>query len=344
MWLGAFDPINYASRTSAKTFVYLAANDYFFWLGDGIANYDALAGDKRLLIVPNYNHNLGAFGAPIPDCGWDWVEHCLHGKPAFATVSDPRARGGAYTWKAAGPLPIVRSVLYWSPAKVNWPSRYWLPIPAVPCGDTWTAEIPRQFIALEARVYATVFDQGNRAVSSRIAARRGLDPCTQHGPLWPTDSLWDTQRGAAAWRPPGPANIAGSTPASVEAVGDNGLRVAPDKEQRRFALLTNSVVLAAGRAREYAGIRLVVDGCGHHGKLTISLQRGSGSADEIAYTTTARYRPAKTSIAIPWAAFGGPTGAPKEPYPFDGLRFDGERADGSALVIESIALYGRVGR
>lgn len=340
-WLAAFDPINYASRTSASVFVYLAANDYFFWLGDGVANFNALAGEKRLLIVPNYNHNFGAFGAAVPDCGWDWVEHCLHGKPAFPTVSTPRAHGGAYRWRAAGPLPITRSVLYWSPGNVSWPSRYWLPIPAALRGDTWTAVVPGELAELAGQVYVTVFDRDDRAVSSAVVTRRGVDPCKDRGPLWPGDSLWDTQRGPGAWRPTGPAAVPGPSPASVEAVGEGGLRIVPAKEEKGFALLTNSVVLAAGRASEYRGIRLVAGSSGGCGTLTVSLQRDSGSTSEMTYSTNVRYGPSLSTIDIPWCVFKGPPGAAAEPYPFDGLRLDSERPDGSALVIESIGLYGR---
>ena len=62
IWLQAFDPYNYAARTRAKIFMNLSADDYFFWLGDGLANYQALPGEKRLCITPNFDHDDGAFG------------------------------------------------------------------------------------------------------------------------------------------------------------------------------------------------------------------------------------------------------------------------------------------
>jgi len=338
-WLSAFDPLGYASGSKASTFVYLAANDFFFWLGDGLANYNALGGEKRLLIVPNYNHNLGAFGEPVPDCGWDWVKHCLHSEPAFPTVTHPRARGSEYSWKAAGPMPVVRSVLYWSPGNVSWPSRYWLAIPATRSGERWTASIPKQFAGLTAAVFVTAFDSGDRAVSSPVALRRGADPRKTEGPLWPGESLWDTQRGPAAWRPSGPAADTGSVPSSVESAGAAGLRIAPASDDRRFALLTNSVVLAAGLASKYRGIRLAVDGCGSNGSLVVSLRRESGSTSELAYSASVKYAASRTVVYIPWCVFKGPSEAAVQPYPFDGLRLDGERADGSAFVVDSIGLY-----
>ena len=338
-WLAAFDPIHYAQCTSARTFLYLAANDFFFWLGDGIANYEALAGEKRMLIVPNYNHNLGAFDEQVPDCGWDWVRHCLHGLPAFPTVTDPRVRGRVYTWKAAGTVPITKSVLYWSPGRVKWPSRYWLPIPAARKGDAWTAAIPLEFADLAALVYVTVFDENGRAVSSRVISRPGIDPYKNPGPLWPGDSLWDMERGPAAWRPVGPAVTPGTAPASVERVGEGGLRIVPSPDEKRFSLLTNSVILAAGRAPEFRGIRMAVDGCGRGGTISITLQRESGSTTEVAYSTAAQYGPAETLIEVPWCVFKGPAGSAGSPHPFDGLRLDGERPDGSPLVIRKIELY-----
>ena len=40
----------------------------------------------------------------------------------------------------------------------------------------------------------------------------------------------------------------------------------------------------------------------------------------------------------PYLDYKSPAGSPAMPYPFDGLRLDGERADGAAITIESIKL------
>ncbi|MGC8863859.1 MAG: PhoPQ-activated protein PqaA family protein, partial [Armatimonadota bacterium] len=299
-WLSAFDPIRYAGHTRASTLFYLAANDFFFWLGDGLANYKALPGEKRLLVVPNYNHNLGAFGEPVPECGWEWVRYCLHGGPSFPTVTAPRARGNVYTWSATGPVPVIRSVLYWSPGNVSWPSRYWRPILATRKADRWTAAIPEEFAPLAAQIYVTAFDEAGRASSSTLVERKGADPCKSGGRFWPGGCFWDTQRGPAAWRPTGPAASPGPAPESVESEGPGGLRIVPAKNERRFSLLTNSVVLAAGLASRYRGIRLVVNGCGRGGVLVVSLQRGSGSVQELSYSATVKYSATRTIIRVPW--------------------------------------------
>lgn len=339
LWIAAYDPITYTSQTKGSVFMYLGANDYFFWLGDALRNYKALPGDKRLLILPNFNHNIGAINAVIPADPWmEWTNICLQGGLAFPEVSIPKTRHNIYSWRATGADQIIKSSLYWSPGKAVWPSRYWLEIPAQEKDGVWRAEIPKEFAELTAEIFVTVFSKAGRAVSSLVVSRRGLDPQIQPGPLWQGKELWDKSAGISAWRTTGASPNSGPDKVFAEMKASGSFRIGPAQGETRFALLTNSVILASGCAAVSGGIRVVVNGNGQPGKLSIILQRDSQCSAEISYVKTVSYGAEKTVLTLPWSDFKGPTGSSDKPYPFDGLRLDGERPDGTAITVEALEL------
>jgi len=339
-WMDTYDPATYAPRTEASVFMFLGANDFFFWLGDAVQYYETLPGEKRLLIVPNYNHNFGSFGAPVPKDPWqEWFRSCLQGGDPFPEVTQPECNGRTYTWRARGPLAITDSALYWSPGNVPWPARYWLAIPARHEDGAWLADVPEEFAAMTAKVFVTVFDEKGRAVSSIPLSRDGRDPWTDPGPLWAGGALWDEAEGACAWRLAAVMKNPGPTKTFLEATAAGSLRVGPAADEEKFAIVTNSVVLAGGNAATYKGIRLVIDGAGRPGRLTVALQKGSGSPQVVEYVKGIDYGAESTCIDLPWEEFSAPVDAGGKPYPFDGLRLDGRRSDGSAITIERLRLY-----
>ena len=80
----------------------------------------------------------------------------------------------------------------------------------------------------------------------------------------------------------------------------------------------------------------MVGGNGQPGVLTVILQRDCGSLQELDYSAEVKYGATATFVELPWADFQAPAGAPKLPYPFDGLRLDGERSDNTPVTIEGI--------
>src|SRR3989339_2284724 len=74
--LDVYDPIAYAPYTNAAVFLNVCSNDRFFWLSGAGRNYLALAGDKRILIRPNSDHNCG--GPDMPDPSVSWIRHILY--------------------------------------------------------------------------------------------------------------------------------------------------------------------------------------------------------------------------------------------------------------------------
>jgi hypothetical protein len=145
--------------------------------------------------------------------------------------------------------------------------------------------------------------------------------------------LWDVESGAKAWRP------FEFTPYKHEVISPGSFKAGPGEKQTHFAAMTNSVVLASGRAREFSGIRLKLDGGGKEGKLSVRLCRDSRSTQEVAYKTNIDYPASKIAVDLPWSAFKGPDEEPKLPDWFDGLVLEGDRADGSTITIETIDLY-----
>jgi cephalosporin-C deacetylase-like acetyl esterase len=342
IWRTAFDPLTYAGNNRAATLMYLGANDYFFPPNNGMEHYNLIRAEKRMLILPNCNHGFGSFGVALPDIDRNWIDFCFHAGAAFPTLSDPSARGRKYRWKTAGPSAIKSSVLYWSPGTPVWQARYWVGIPAERHGSAWTAEIPAEYAGLAGAVYASAFDENGNGVSSRIVSRKGADPNTAGCPTWPGQTLWDTERGASAWRRPGPAAEYALWAEDATFVSPCGISVTPMDPAGKVAVLTNSVILASGHASEYTGIRLIINGGGTPGDLTVDLEKDSGipvHSAHITHKAHIHYGPDSTTANIPWSDFVSSDKTPSTPYPFDGLRIDGDREKGRTLTLERIEMY-----
>ena len=62
----AFHPHRHIDRAKARMVMNLSANDYFFWLGDAVEDYQRPPVEKRLCISPNFNHSDVRFSAEEP--------------------------------------------------------------------------------------------------------------------------------------------------------------------------------------------------------------------------------------------------------------------------------------
>ena len=333
IWLAHYEPLAYAPHTKAGVFFQLASNDLFFWLDGASRNLDALPNPKGWLVRPNSNH--GAGGPEIPDTAAPaFMRHLLAGGPSLPDVTQFKVSndGSTYTWKATGPRAITRAVLNWSPGKPVSPGRYWIEFPAERTGDTWRAKVPQEFANFAAQAFVNVGDENSVVVSSKLLTRDGLDPMTQPATQWPGGSLWDTQRGAAAWR-------GWQTKTVSEFAPPAGLTLGPDKGGKEFMLLSNSAVLASGVAARHKGVHLRIHGHGQPGKLKVTLLRDTNSLDEHAYAAEVAYLADASEHDIPWSAFKLATKnvtAPPMPCPFDGLMLSGERNDETPLTVTEI--------
>ena len=334
-WIAAYDPYSYATHVTASVCQEIGSNDWFFWLGDVLANFAALPGEKRLLIRPNNNHGTG--GRDVPSPLFDWPKYCLGEAKPFLDVAQGslRCEGRHYTWQVTGGE-AAAGTLYFSPGNPCWTARYWLAVPGRKYDGRWMAELPTGLAGLAGQAFVNVTDADGRVVSSMPVTRAGLDPSAQPGPLWPGGALWDTRSGADAWRATGPANHGGPGKPLIEVTPAGALQIATTGTDKSFVVLSNSVILASGHAAAHKGIRLVVGGNGREGVLKVALQRNSESTHELAYTAEVKYGASAAALELPWSVFAAPAGAPKLPYPFDGLRLDGDRAGSTPVAIEGI--------
>lgn len=339
VWLEAFDPATFAARTQAQVVFNLSANDYFFWLGDAVNNYRLIAGEKRLCISPNFNHNDGTFGQK-KNSPSSWLTYCMGGEQSYPRTPEVTQSGADY--HIATGDDIVRATLCWSPGgdALLAPARYWVQTPATKTADGWQARIPAAYAGLARLAYMNAWDAKGRMVSSIPVVTAGADPQQTPGLAWARGQLWDVETGVSAWRHvgPNPRRPAEGTALSLE--GDDGLLISAGQGPKpAFSLVTNSVILAGGSAKTNRGLKLEIDGRGNKGVLTVSLVRDFGAASrQRDYTATVEYQDGFGAYELPWASFiAPPSGPAADELPgFDSLRLDGERPDGSPLLVKSI--------
>ena len=335
IWLAAFDPHRYAKAIKARMLMDLCSNDYYFWLGDGVADYQALSGEKRLCITPNANHGVGAFGQ-TNGSSFEWSKYCLGNKPSYPEIAAVKTEGDAYLLiPAKGTVP-EKVTLFWSLGEgIPWTARYWMSVPAQQTPEGWKARIPSVYAKLPRVVFMNLYEGKGRTVSSVPVSSPG-ERLETAGMSWDGGALWDTTAGVSAWRPVG-CNV--SWPIGVvtaaEIAEGNGLRISPGPKSRddRFSLVSNSFVLAGAQARKHRGLRLEVDGNGQPGELKVILVKQFGTIKgQKEYPFLVKYGPQSQEYTIPWAEFGPALLAGQDPLPFESLRLDGQRLGGKPLT------------
>lgn len=335
LYLAAFDPHRYARQIKAKMLMDLCSNDYYFWLGDGMADYQALSGEKRLCITPNANHGVGAFGQANGSCS-DWVKYCAGYKPTYPEIASVKNEGDSYLLIPAKGTVAEKVILYWSPGEgIPWPARYWMGVAAQQTPEGWKAQIPSAYIKLPRVVFMNLYEGRGRTVSSVPMASPGerLDAA---GVLWNDGALWDTAAGVSAWRPVGcNVNWPIDVVTAVEIAERSGLSVGPGPKSRneRFSLVSNSFILTGAQARKHRGLRLEVDGNGQPGELKVILIKQFGTIKgQKEYPFLLKYSPQSQEFTIPWTEFGPALLAGQDPLLFESLRLDGQRLGGKPLI------------
>lgn len=333
VWIQAFDPISYAGRTKAKMFMNLSANDYFFWLGDAVANYKALASEKRICISPNYNHNDGTFSDKKLGAK-GWIEYASGRDATYPPMPALQESSGLYSVQT-GPE-AVGATLYWSPGtNLSWPARYWVKVPAQKTSSGWQASVAAPYAGLARVAFMNVQDAKGRTVSSLPLETSGADPAAPGGPLWEGEAIWDKAASIGAWRQIGP-NVHAGTTAKVEQKAD-ALLVSPGQPGKtEFSIVTNSVYLASGQAQAARGLVIKLNAGSAAGKLSVSLVRHFGSAaGQVEHVAAIDYAAGESTNEIAWDQFSKGSA---QLFPFDALRIDGSRLDGTPLEIQEIAL------
>lgn len=328
LWLRAFDPMSHAGNTKAAIFMNLSANDYFFWLGDAVANFDALAGPKRLCISANFNHNDGAFGREKRTAK-GWIDHVADPTADYPELASLKFTDGAFSCQSSAD--VITATLYMSPGEnVAWPARYWIEVPATRRGNDWSAALPAHLAGLAGQAFLVGSDAEGRSISTLPVAIPGQDPLGSGARLWPGNTITDSASGPAAWRQIGP-NVRAGAPASVS--GEEILRFGPAKgEAGRYSAVTGSVALSSGLLAAARGIRLEIEGNGEGTDLEISLVQNFGAASgQKEFPAIVRVSPGAQSIELHWGKFAGL----QKPAAFDNLRID---ANGAPVGLRSASL------
>lgn len=342
IWNDAFNAYRFAGTTKAQIYTNLAANDVFFWLGDGLDNHLALSGEKRLGICVNDNHSLASFGEEHFLPLFTWVPYCLGTETDYPRITACEGMGPRWRMTAADAMDVRRVSLYWSPGEnVAWPARYWKEIPAQAVDGGYEAVIPDEYARLARWTFMDLQDAKGRKVSSAPVFTPGDSQRDTACPLWDDHQLWDTRSGRSAWRPI-EGTVAGRPIKShVDYEKPHRLLVGVATGAEQFSIVTNSVILAAGTAATHRGLEFTIDGLGKSGSLTIALVHDTGAVhSERALTCVVDYESKQKTYRIEWERFIPDKPAdPRSPGGFDGLRLSGSRPEGSPLAIDAISFF-----
>lgn len=329
LWLQAFDPMSHAKSTKAAIFMNLSANDYFFWLGDAVANFEALAGPKRLGISANFNHNDGAFGRE-KRMAKGWIDYVVGRNAHYPELGSLNFKDGTFSCRASEN--VITASLYVSPGgdTLAWPARYWIEVPATRRENDWSAALPTHLAGLAGQAFLIGSDAEGRFISTLPVAIPGQDSFGSGARLWPGNTITDSADGPAAWRQIGP-NVRTGAPATAS--GNGILRFGPAKgEAGRYSAVTGSVALSSGLLAAARGIRLEIEGNGEGTDLEISLVQNFGAASgQKEFSASVRVSPVAQSIELPWDRFAGL----QKPAAFDNLRID---ANGAPVGLRSVSL------
>jgi hypothetical protein len=311
-------------------------------LDDSLDNYQALPAEKRLGICPNDNHTCTSFGKEHFLPLFTWVPYCLGVEKDYPEIHGFKREDDRHFVTVKDSAPVRDVFLYWSPGeKLAWPSRYWTEIKAKCMDGRWQAEIPTMYAKLAKCVFMSIWDVKGRRVSSVPVFEPGTDPRNAAGPLWDDGQLWDVQHGASAWRPiGGVAARRGAMKSQVAFLAPHGLIIGPEKGSTDFTLLTNSILLASGHAPLHRGLEFEIDGKGREGELLIALARNTGSVkSEQEFCYTLKYDSTRKRYQVAWRQFTSAKSPGTTPIPFDGLRIDGRRSDGSAILLSDVSFF-----
>lgn len=335
-WYSEFDPLSHAADVKARVFLEAPANDWYFWVGGIQQNLQAVPSDKRWLVIPNNTHGLGAPDSANLNDSMPFIMNTLFGGPTWPEIDDDsvNASGLTYEWQVTNGV-ADSAVLNFSPGDTNtdWPSRYWVKIPAALNNGEWSATLPDRFFEVAGKVFVTVADTNGFHSSSLIQSRGGRDPLSVQCSLWTNGAVWDVASQENSWRP---INLNDALIEKGTASGSVGFTPVKDGA---LSVCNNSVIMAAPYAYSRQGLKLVLNGNGLAGSLEIELLKKSQVPGGETYTAPVTVGTNDTEITLPWSSFIPQNTAEGNPYPFDGLAITGVRAGNVPVTFTSLDFY-----
>jgi len=346
IWLKAFDAYSHANAIKAKIIAVSSSSDHFCALGDLVETYKAIQSEKRLCIDANFDHSTPGFGGKPAFSGlWKWLPYCFGQQETYLSIPENLEIERNTCWVSTGREEVKEAFLYWSPGgkDVIWQARYWAEVKAELKGGECRAEIPARYAGLPMYVFMDVYNSKGQKVSTMPAFREG-SASDRSAALWDDGQLWDVKSGLAAWRPVVSASPSIPRKANIQVAPPCGISVGPaaGEASNKFIVVTSSIGLAAAAAPKHAGLCFEVDGNGAAGELRLALARNFNSAfkeEEFAYALN--YGKGVQKYSIPWKSFANLKSPTASLFPFDTLRIDGVRANGSQITIKSIAFADR---
>lgn len=163
-WDTTIDPAWRLTKRNVPFLWCLPANDHWFHLPAGVKTYEQSIGEKRLAIVPYWQH---AFPENVDQMLIDWLDTCLtrtrkpYNQPSALEVKNEEGKLiGRWSWTGENPVKKAELVVCYGPALPwhGWVQRHHEVLPAAIEGDKASAVITVPKKDIEMYVYGNITD------------------------------------------------------------------------------------------------------------------------------------------------------------------------------------------
>jgi hypothetical protein len=194
-WEAVFDPATRLPRSKTPLYIATGSDDGAYWLPGVNATYNDHGGDKRLTVIPNFDH---ALTPDVDEQIFAWLDYHLKGKGSpFPTVGNPTAsveQGKLrLAFDASQPTESAFVCVSYGPAGW-WPSRVWHTVSAERGADgRWSAFVPTPMPDQPVFCYANAVEAGtHKLVSSAIVSFLPKEMGVNTSSAWPKTNgfLW----------------------------------------------------------------------------------------------------------------------------------------------------------
>lgn len=329
-WRREVEPLSVADKITCPVFLNLSTNDRFFWLSGARQFFAKLPNPlNRWLLTPNSDHNAGGIKLANPIAAW--IRAVLEAKP-LPSVEVPSLDGGKLRWAVSHE--ITACTAWWSPGSTVSPARYWIPVEGRKSADAgWEANLPENFVGVSGEAFVTA-EGPEFLFSSSLLDIPGTDPRVSARHILWENSIWDSSRGADAWRAP---VIGGNVKTTIKAADDGTVTFAPGGG-KGIAAITNSVVVASENAKAAKGLSISLEAEGASQPIKVALMRDGNSLDEKRFEASVDIVGVGKPFVIPWWDFRSTKGGDNELFPFDTLEISTTDPDLKSLRVGAITL------
>ncbi|NQU10981.1 dienelactone hydrolase family protein [bacterium] len=172
VWNKTIDPAWRLTKRPVPFLWCAAANDNWFHLPAVVATYEGSIGDKRLAILPHWQHG---FPPNVDQQLVDWLDTCLtktrkpYNQAGALTIKKAGRRlRASWSWTGENAVTNAALVVAYGPSSPwhGWVQRHHQIFPATIAGQTAAAEIPVPQQGLELYVYGNITDDQGVVIST----------------------------------------------------------------------------------------------------------------------------------------------------------------------------------